>query len=76
MSPSSARSTGPKSSPATRTAEFERHYVLIVFAGRPIGGEVNAGDDAAEARFVPISDFARLNLTEDTRRILAGGKPL
>jgi 8-oxo-dGTP diphosphatase len=55
---------------------IERHYVLIVFAGRLIGGEVNAGDDAAEARFVPVSDFARLNLTEDTRRILAAGNPL
>ena len=55
---------------------IERHYVLIVFAGRLIGGELAAGDDAAEARFVPIADFARLNLTEDTRRILAGGHPL
>ena len=54
---------------------IERHYVLIVFAGRLIGGELRAGDDAAEARFVPVSDFARLNLTEDTRRILADGKP-
>jgi 8-oxo-dGTP diphosphatase len=55
---------------------IERHYVLIVFAGRLTGGEIVAGDDAAEARFVPTSDFARLNLTEDTRRILAGGNPL
>ena|SRR5690348_9089562 len=54
----------------------ERHYVLIVFAGRPVSGDVRAGDDAAEARFVPVSDFGRLNLTEDTRRILAGGNPL
>ena len=55
---------------------IERHYVLIVFAGRLIGGTLKAGDDAAEARFVPVADFARLNLTEDTRRILAGGDPL
>jgi ADP-ribose pyrophosphatase YjhB (NUDIX family) len=55
---------------------IERHYVLIVFAGRSIGGEIKAGDDAAEARWVPIAEFARLNLTEDTRRILAGGNPL
>src|SRR4051812_40082201 len=33
---------------------IERHYVLIVFAGRMIGGAITAGDDAAEARFVPI----------------------
>ena len=54
----------------------ERHYVLIVFAGRPLSGDVRAGDDAAEARWVANSEFGRLNLTEDTRRILAGGSPL
>jgi 8-oxo-dGTP diphosphatase len=54
---------------------IERHYVLIVFAGRVLGGEVAAGDDAAEARFVPVSELPRLNLTEDTRRILAAGNP-
>jgi len=54
----------------------ERHYVLIVFAGRPVSGGVRAGDDAAAARFVAVSEFSRLNLTEDTRRILAGGNPL
>ena len=54
----------------------ERHYVLIVFAGRPLSGDVRAGDDAAEARWVANSEFGGLNLTEDTRRILAGGGPL
>jgi len=54
----------------------ERHYVLIVFAGRALSGDVRAGDDAAEARWVANSEFVRLNLTEDTRRILAGGNPL
>ena len=50
--------------------------VLIVFAARLTGGEIRAGDDAAEARFIPVSELARLNLTEDTRRILADGTPL
>src|SRR6476646_8960366 len=27
---------------------IERHYVLIVFAARLVGGELDAGDDAAE----------------------------
>jgi ADP-ribose pyrophosphatase YjhB (NUDIX family) len=53
----------------------ERHYVLIVFAGRPIGGTLAAGDDAAEARWVQEAELARLNLTEDTRRILFRGVP-
>jgi ADP-ribose pyrophosphatase YjhB (NUDIX family) len=54
----------------------ERHYVLIVFAARAISGEPRAGDDAAEARFVGPAALACLNLTEDTRRILAMGSPL
>ena len=54
---------------------IERHYVLIVFAARVLSGEVRAGDDAMEARFMPLSDVAGLNLTEDTRRILAAGDP-
>jgi 8-oxo-dGTP diphosphatase len=54
----------------------ERHYVLIVFAGRPTSGEPQAADDAAEARWVAPAELARLNLTEDTRRILAAGNPL
>src|SRR5258708_2688742 len=45
-------------------------------AARPLSGDVRAGDDAAEARWVANSEFGRLNLTEDTRRILAGGSPL
>lgn len=54
---------------------IERHYVLIVFAARALAGEVRAGDDAAEARFIQLSDATGLNLTEDTRRILAAGDP-
>ena len=54
----------------------ERHYVLIVFAANAISGEARAGDDAAETRWVGAQEFARLNLTEDTRRILAAGNPL
>jgi ADP-ribose pyrophosphatase YjhB (NUDIX family) len=54
----------------------ERHYVLIVFAARAISGEACAGDDAAEARWIGPTELACLNLTEDTRRIIAKGSPL
>jgi len=54
----------------------ERHYVVIVFAGRPLAGALRAGDDAAAARFVPPAESAQLDLTRDTRRILAAGNPL
>ena len=33
-----------------------RHYVLIDYAARWTGGEPVAGDDAAEAAFVPIEE--------------------
>jgi 8-oxo-dGTP diphosphatase len=58
-----------------RAGRIERHYVLIVFAAQAAVGEVRAGDDAAEARFVALSGLDGLNLTEDTRRILAAGDP-
>ena len=34
----------------------ERHYVLIDYVARWIEGEPQAGDDAVEARFVPVAD--------------------
>lgn len=46
------------------------HAVLTVFAGRYVAGEVTAGDDAADARWVSRADLARLELTEDTRRVI------
>lgn len=49
----------------------EGHYVLVVFAGRHRSGEVVAGDDAAEARWVDRDELDGLELTPDTARILA-----
>lgn len=49
----------------------ERHYVLIVFAGDWVSGEPVAGDDAADALWVPESDLHRFPKTPDTERILA-----
>ncbi len=46
------------------------HAVLIVFAGRYVGGEVRAGDDAAEARWVDRAELDGLELTKDTRRVI------
>ena len=46
------------------------HYVLVVFGGRFLAGSVAAGDDAADARFVPREEFDRLPMTDDTRRIV------
>jgi 8-oxo-dGTP diphosphatase len=40
------------------------HYVLVDFAARPAGGSIRAGSDAAEARWVPVSEVERLDTTE------------
>jgi ADP-ribose pyrophosphatase YjhB (NUDIX family) len=52
----------------------ERHYVIIVFAGRYISGTALAGDDADAVRWVDMSELANYELTPDTARILKGGK--
>lgn len=49
---------------------IEFHAVLIVFSGRYAGGELTAGDDAAEARWVTRDGLAGLDLTGDTRRVI------
>jgi acetyl-CoA carboxylase carboxyl transferase subunit beta len=46
------------------------HYVLVVFAATSHRGEVEAGDDAAEARWFAPADAERLELAPETRRLL------
>jgi 8-oxo-dGTP diphosphatase len=46
------------------------HYVLIDYAARWISGEPTAGDDAAEAVFVPRAELSRLDLWAETVRII------
>lgn len=51
----------------------DHHYVLIDYAARWVSGDPIAGDDAAEAAFVPMQEaLARVDWSE-TRRILAMG---
>ena len=49
------------------------HYVLIDYAARWASGEPLAGDDAIEARFMPIDGLSRLELWDETRRIISAG---
>ncbi len=58
------------------------HYILSVFGGRWISGEPEAGSDAREARWVPVSELGSWRLTPGTadliRRVaadLAGEAP-
>ncbi|MBN8996645.1 MAG: NUDIX hydrolase [Rhizobiales bacterium] len=48
----------------------ESHYVIIVFAARYLAGAASPGDDAAAAGWFDPEAAIRLNLTEDTARIL------
>jgi 8-oxo-dGTP diphosphatase len=50
--------------------EAGRHYVLIDYAARWLSGEPVAGDDAAEARFVPLDEVETLIDWSETRRII------
>lgn len=46
------------------------HYVLVDYAARWTAGEPQAGDDAAEARFHPISTVEGLGMWCETARIV------
>ena len=56
------------------SGNITRHYVLIDFAVRAIGGELRAGSDAAEARWVPFSQIDDYPLWSETRRIIEESK--
>jgi len=51
--------------------EITRHYVMIDYAARWIGGEPAAGDDAAEAKFVSLDEAMALVEWDETRRVIA-----
>ncbi len=50
--------------------EIDRHYVLIDYAAVWVGGEPVAGDDAAEAAFVPLDAVDAMVGWSETRRII------
>lgn len=47
------------------------HYVILFFAARPVGGRLQASDDAAEAVWVPWSEVDRYRLVPGTQQVLA-----
>jgi 8-oxo-dGTP diphosphatase len=52
------------------TGEVVRHYLLIDYVARWASGEPVAGDDAADARFVPLAEIAGLGMWDETVRII------
>lgn len=48
----------------------DRHYVLVDYAARWISGEPVAGDDASDARFMPIEEAIELVQWNETARVI------
>ena len=40
------------------------HYVIIDYAAEPVGGRLQAGSDAAEVRWVAVSELAQYETTD------------
>jgi 8-oxo-dGTP diphosphatase len=45
-------------------ATVRYHYIIIDYVATPTGGSLQAGSDAAEARWVPIADLSRYETTD------------
>ena len=46
------------------------HYVIVDYFAQAVGGSLTAGDDASDARWVPIADLDSYELTEHLRERL------
>jgi len=51
--------------------EIAFHYVILDYVCTPRSTEVKAGDDAADARWVPVGEMADLHLTAGLLEFLA-----
>jgi 8-oxo-dGTP diphosphatase len=54
----------------------ERHYVITCFAGVHVSGEPQAASDAAEARFVHLSEVEGFVLAPNTAQAIAAARKL
>ncbi|MGH6817108.1 MAG: NUDIX hydrolase [Hyphomicrobiaceae bacterium] len=54
--------------------DVTRHYVLIDFATRLVSGELRAGSDAAEARWVPYAQLSDYSPWTETLRIIEASR--
>lgn len=46
------------------------HYVILFYSARPVGGEIHAGDDAAQVDWVPLDSLSGLQLTDSVHECL------
>lgn len=54
----------------------ERHYVVLDHLCRRVGGQLRAGDDAAEVALVPIAQLEDYAVTEAVMRVVKRGLAL
>ena len=47
------------------------HYVIIDYAGKYISGEPEPGDDALEARWIPLEDLCQYEVNRKTLELVA-----
>ena len=45
------------------------HYVIVDYLARPVGGSLQAGDDADDVLWAGLADLARLEMTEPAGEI-------
>ncbi|MEM1389834.1 MAG: NUDIX hydrolase [Pseudomonadota bacterium] len=57
-------------------ADPDNHFVIIEYLTRWISGDPVAGDDARDARFVPLSELDKFGLSEEARRVILKGYDL
>lgn len=62
---------GPRNSDTGEASDI--HYVLIDYLARAVGGTLQAGDDAADARFVPVETAIEMVDWDETARMIEDG---
>jgi len=55
------------------SGSLSHHLSLIDYRADWVSGDPRAGDDAAEARWVPLADIGRYNMWLETMRIINAG---
>ncbi|MFB3915309.1 MAG: NUDIX hydrolase [Terriglobales bacterium] len=53
-----------------REGRCQYHYVLVDFLCRLMGGELRAGSDAGEVRWISAEELNELDISESARRVL------
>ena len=61
----------PDSPVTDHASRITHHYVIIDYFAEVIGGELAPGDDASDARWVPIKNLGSYELTEHLHERLA-----